>query len=50
MIVLAMLFYIGYTISAPTWYWWCWGFLAAYQFIKLLYRMYKIGKKENKNG
>lgn len=47
MIVLAMLLYIGLSISAPTWYWVCWGILTLCQIIKLMHKMYKLGKKEN---
>lgn len=46
MICLAMLFWIGYTLSAPTWYWWCWGILIFMQIIKFGWSMYKKGQEK----
>ena len=45
MLNLAMLFWIGYTMSAPTWYWWCWGICAFWLVIKFGMSMYKKGSE-----
>ena len=45
MLTLAMLFWIGYTLSAPTWYWWCWGISVFFIIIKFGISMYKEGSK-----
>ena len=43
MITLAMLFWIGYTLSAPTWYWWCWGNSDFHPDYQIWRGMYKQG-------
>lgn len=45
MLTLAMLFWIGFELSAPTWYWWCWGFTVFFRFIKFGMDMFKGGAK-----
>lgn len=44
MLVLAMLLWIGLTLSAPSWYWWCWGINVGIGFIKFALDMYKAGR------
>lgn len=44
MLCLAMLFWIGKDLGAPTWYWWCWGILAFLDFVKFSWSMYKSGR------
>lgn len=44
MITNAMLFWIGSTLNAPTWYWWCWWIKMIINFIQLLWGMYKAGR------
>lgn len=46
MINLAMLFWIGYALSAPALYWWGWSMLAIYKIGELLIKIYKLGKGE----
>lgn len=41
MLCLAMLFWVGYTLLAPTWFWWCWGILAFLNVVKFGVAMYK---------
>lgn len=43
MLALAMLFWVGLELSAPTWYWWCWGICIGVKVIKLCWDMYKAG-------
>lgn len=43
MLVLAMIFWIGYTLSAPVWFWWCWGIVAFFNVLKFGWSMYKKG-------
>ena len=45
MINLAMLFWIGYTLSAPAWYWWCWGILISLNVINFGIKMFKAGRE-----
>ena len=45
MLILAMLFWIGYTLSAPAWFWWCWGIAVFVSFIKFGVDMYMKGSK-----
>lgn len=45
MLTLAMLFWIGYTLSAPAWYWWFWGIHAFILVIKFGIDMYKKGSE-----
>ncbi len=45
MLALAMLFWIGYTLSAPAWFWWCWGVLAFIDILKFGLTMYKKGSE-----
>lgn len=45
MLVLAMLFWIGYTLSAPVWYWWCLGIVGFFNICKFSWSMYKKGSK-----
>lgn len=43
MLALAMLFWIGYTLVAPAWFWWCWGLCVFFNIIKFGWDMYKKG-------
>ena len=43
MINLAMLFWIGYVLNAPTLYWWGWGIMVSGMFIKFGWDLYKKG-------
>ena len=45
MLFSVMLFWIGYTLTAPTWFWWCWGIIAAIQLFKFGKAIYDLGKK-----
>lgn len=45
MLTLIMLFWVGTVLSAPQWYWWCWGFMVTYQVIKMGKGLYDLGKK-----
>lgn len=45
MLTLAMLFWIGTKLGAPSWYWWCWGICAAIRFVQFAWGMYKAGAK-----
>jgi hypothetical protein len=45
MLTLAMLFWIGYTLSAPAWYWWFWGINVFILVIRFGIDMYKRGSK-----
>lgn len=44
MLTLAMLFWIGNQLNAPTWYWWCWGIAAFIIVIKFGYGCVKAGR------
>ena len=44
MTYLAMLFYIGLTLNAPTWYWVCWGISFVVKFADWCIRLVKIGR------
>lgn len=43
MLALAMLFWIGYTLSAPAWFWWLWGISVFLCVINFGWKMYKAG-------
>ena len=43
MFVLAMLFWTGYQLTAPTWYWVLWGFVCFYKIISFGVTLYKKG-------
>lgn len=45
MFSLAMLFWVGFKLGAPTWYWWCWGLCAFFTIIGFGIRCAKAGKK-----
>ena len=40
-----MLLWIGLTLSAPSWYWWCWGICVFINIIQFGWNMYKAGSK-----
>jgi hypothetical protein len=44
MITLAMLYWIGYQLYAPDWYWWCWGIAAFLNVIQFGINCYKKGR------
>ena len=46
MLALAMLFWIGYTLSAPAWFWWCWGACVFLNIMKFGTTMYKKGSEK----
>ena len=45
MLSLAMLMWVGMKLSAPTWYWWCWGICCVITVIRFAWGMYKAGAK-----
>lgn len=45
MLALAMLFWIGYTLTAPAWYWWCWAGSALMCIIRFGIDMFKRGSE-----
>lgn len=44
MLYLAMMFWVGLTLNAPTWYWWVWGVSLFIKIIQYGYSMYKQGR------
>ena len=46
MLILAMLFWIGYIMVAPAWFWWCWGISAFITFVRFAWSMYKAGSEK----
>lgn len=46
MLTYAMLLWVGIALSAPTWYWWCWGIAVGITFLKFVVSIYKAGKKQ----
>ena len=47
MLSLIMLFWIGWTLSAPAWYWWFWGISVAIKLVSVGIDIFKAGKKSN---
>lgn len=45
MLILAMLLWIGLTLTAPAWFWWCWGISVFITFVRFSWSMYKAGKE-----
>lgn len=45
MLIAFMLFWVGLTLSAPTWYWWCFGLFVFFNIVKFGFDMYKAGSK-----
>lgn len=45
MLSLAMLFWIGYSLNAPVWYWFCWGFCLFFIVLKFGITCYKKGRE-----
>lgn len=45
MLSLAMMFWVGYTLSAPVWYWVCWGIVTLCQIITFGIKCYKKGRE-----
>lgn len=43
MLTLAMLFYIGFTVHAPGWFWWLWGIKLFFLFIEWGCKLIKLG-------
>ena len=46
MLILAMIFYLGLTIGADTWFWWLFGICAFFKIIGFGIEMFKLGSKE----
>lgn len=45
MVTTLMLLWIGLTLSAPAWYWWCWGICMFIDVIRFGIDMYKLGSE-----
>lgn len=45
MLTLVMLYWIGYTLNAPAWFWWLFGILALIRFIEYSLNLIKIGNE-----
>lgn len=46
MITLALLFYLGFCVNAPVWYWVCWGIKAFVDVVCMAYRLFKEAEKK----